>query len=167
MKKAIILLSGTPEGKAKFIEVAKTLSWVKNVSFKTQLGVYTQSLHDGVERNEAYDNFIYELRDLVNRYFDAEIKFIERSIERFIFDKQDEKHLPDGKSFTTSLLILHGVSKNLFETLKAEHGVFVLKISRRSFNSTESETDTVLYDDSSNFDETVARIVRTLTESTE
>lgn len=161
MEKAIILLSGTPDGKNKFIDIAKSASWLWNINARDFLGSKSSSFYWSGERNEDYYKFTSEFLGLVNKYFEFEEKYLREKIERFLSDDSTEKRHGD-KSFEKFILIVHGVSKNIVQTLMSDYGVFKVHISRRDLNSNIESHDLTLYEDDENFDEEVAKVINTL-----
>lgn len=164
MKKSVILLSGTPEEKSRFIDIAMGISWVWNVSFKNQLTSLSKSFTDS-ERDEKYHKFISEFRELTNKYWKAEEKYLKENIEKFNRDSDVEKISPDGRRFDTFILIMHGVSPNLVEMLKDEYGVFTVRVSKKSLNSNEHFSDLVLYGDEPDFEDKVKNLICVLTKN--
>ena len=166
MEKAILLISGSPSGKSKFIETAKKSSWCWNCNAKDFLGTKTNSFYWNGERDEEYYRFTYEFLELVNRYFRFEEKYLKNKIEDFLKDDSPNKLSKDGTVFDKFLLIAHGVSRELVSTLKDDYGVFQIHISRRDLNSNaESMNDLVLYEDDENFEGEVNRVVNVLTDN--
>ncbi len=73
MDKTIILLSGTPSGKATFDRIVKETSWSWNCNSKNFLADITRSLGwDGL-RDEKFYKFISEFLSLANRYYEFEL----------------------------------------------------------------------------------------------
>jgi hypothetical protein len=163
MKKAIIIASGTPEGKNKFDEIVKKSSWSWNVNFKNYLGSLSKNFYWSGERDETYYKFIVELSDLTNRYFSSEEKYLREKIEKFNSDDSEQKIGEDGKVFTKFILIIHGVSRDLVDMLESDYGLFQLHISRRDLNTNTESHDYVLYEDDENFEEEVERVLNVLT----
>ena len=167
MKKAIILLSGTPQGKSKFDEITKETSWVWNTNPRNYLGALSKNFYWSGERNEQYYKFTEELLTLTNRYFNFEEKYLKEKIEKFNSDDSLIKILREEgqleKKFDRFILIIHGITKDLVEMLESDYGVFKLHISRRDLNTNVKEQDYVIYEDDPNFKEEVERVLRILT----
>lgn len=161
MKKAIILLSGTPSGKSKFIEIAKKESWIWNINSRDFLGTKAPSFYWDGERNENYYKFLGEYLKLVNKYFDFEEKYLREKFDKFSSDDSEFKSSGD-KQFDKFVLIAHGVSKELVSTLESDYGVFKIHVSRKDLNS-NIEPDLVLYEDDENFEAETIRFIETLT----
>jgi len=162
MKKAIILLSGSPSGKNKFIEEAKKSSWLWNCNSRDFLGTKAHSLYWDGEKNEKYYDFTLEFLNLVNKYFYFEARYLKDQIEKFLSEDSESK-TDKVKKFNTFLLIVHGVSKELVSELESEYGVFQVHISQRNLNTNIELYDTVLYEDDDNFENEVNRVIRILT----
>lgn len=161
MNKATILLSGLPEGKSKFIENAKKISWCWNVNPLDFLSTKSNGFYWDGERNEEHYKFLREFLGIVNKYYMFELKYLKEKIEKFLSDENEQK-LSGDKIFTNFILIAHGVSKELVSILKDEYGVYQIHISRRDLNSNIELYDLVLYEDDENFEEEVIRVVTTL-----
>ena len=162
MKKAIFLLSGTPSGKSRFDEIAKQKAWCWNINFNNFLGALSKNFYWQGERDEHYYQFIAHLRDLVNREWGAEEKYLREKIQKFNADDSEQKVMGDAQ-FDTFILIVHGVSKNLVSCLEEDYGVFKVHISQRKLNSNIEKHDYILYEDDPDFEEQVQRLVRVLT----
>ena len=162
MNKAIILLSGLPSAKTKFIEESKKSNFLWNCNFRDFLGTKANGLYWDGERDENYYGFTLEFSRLVSKYFRAEEKYLKEKIEKFLADDSEEKKIGNNV-FTNFLLIVHGVSKELVSTLESEYGVFQIHVSRRELNSSIELYDIVLYEDDENFESEVQRVISVLT----
>jgi len=164
MDKTIILLSGTPSGKAKFDSLARRGNWTWNVNPKNKLSDESRSLGwDGVV-DDAHHRFIAEYIALLNKHLSYEKKFLEEKISSFKADESESKSLRDSEEkFTRFMLIIHGVSKFLVEELQKEHGAFKIHITRRDLNSNVIPvSDFVLYEDDPDFEKQVLKITEGL-----
>lgn len=160
MKKAIILLNGTPEGKNSFNFVLKEIAWVWSINPKAYVADKAKLFHyDGVGDIEEY---VGEHLKLVNSKFDFEKKYLSDNISRFNAD-DDEVKTHGNKSFDTFVLVAHGVSRDVVEYLKSEFGVFTIHISRRDLKTNIERYDTVLYYDDEDFSIQVNRAIHVLT----
>jgi len=161
MKKAIILLSGIPEAKTKFINEVYKSNWVWNINFRDFLGAKAKGFYWDGERDENYYNFTLEFLKLVNNHFQAEGKYLAEKIDKFLADDVETKE-HEGKIFNNHILIAHGVSKELIPVLEAEYGVFKIHVSRKDLNTNIEIHDLVLYEDDDNFETEVNRVIQTL-----
>ena len=163
MKRAIILASGLPTGKNRFDEIAKKTSWVWNINYRNYLGLLSKNFYWQGERNEEYYKFVRELCDLTNRYFNSEEIYLREKIEKFNADDSESKLGEDGQKFYRFILIVHGVSKNLVDMLESDYGVFQLNLSRRDLNTNIESYDHIIYEDDTDFEEQVERVLNVLT----
>jgi len=165
MKKTIILLSGTPDGKSKFAEIAREISWTWEINPKNQIRDNARSFYWKKNDKDDIYKYISEQLEILNRYFDFERNFLKDKIERFLSDEDEFKKSPEGKVFDKFILIAHGVSKNLVPFLQDEYGVFKIHISKKEYNSNEKfDNDiTVLYEDEEDFTIQVNKIIEVLT----
>ncbi len=167
MNKAIVVLTGTPEGKSKFDAVAKKSCWLWNSNPKNYLTKIAKDKFywDG-EKNEKYFQFIAEQFQLVNKYFGFEEIYIGDLIEKFTQNENEQMSLKSDNGeeqvFNNFLLVIHGLSKELTTKLKEDQGVFQLHISNRKLNTNIENHDYCLYDDDENFDEEVNRFINIL-----
>lgn len=148
MNKAIILISGTPDSKKKFVDLAKKEVWLWNVDLHNFLGSKKNGFYWDGDRSQDYNNFTIEFFAMVYKYFmldDSEFKLnVKRTFDKFI-------------------LIVHGVSKELDTKLKDEYGVFRILITQSDETVNMSLYDLILFDDNENFELEVNRVVSTLT----
>lgn len=167
MQKTIILLSGTPEGKTKFAEIAQQISWVWQINPKNHIRDNAKLFYwDGTKTEETW-KYVVEQLEILNKYFDFERKFLKDKIQRFLGDTDEYKTSKELKVFDKFILIAHGVSKGLVPFLQEEYGVFKIHISKKEYNSNEkfSNDVVVLYEDEENFSLEVNRIIEVLTKS--
>lgn len=164
MNKAIILLSGTPSGKSKFIETAKNSSWLWNINPRDFLGAKSNSFYWDGERTDEYYKFSNELLKLVNKYFEFEEKYLKEKIEKFQSDYSETKTNKE-KVFNKFLLIAHGISKDIVPMLKNEYGVFEIHVTRHDLNTNVELHELILYEDDANFESEVERYINVLTNS--
>lgn len=166
MKKAVLVLSGLPEGKNKFNEVAKETCWIWHVNSKNHLGRVAKNefFSDGAERDERYNKFIADLFKLVNDNFNFEEKYIRDLLEnKFLLDSDEHKTF-EGKTFENFLFVVHGLSsRDLLNELENEYGAMQIHISSRALNSNVEAHDKVLYYDDEDFAEQVNKLIEVLT----
>lgn len=167
MKKTVLLMSGTPDGKAKFAKIAQEISWIWQINPKTYIRDNAKLFYWEKTETEDIYKYIGEQLEILNRHFDFERKFLKDRIERFLSDEDEFKKSPEGKVFDKFILIAHGVSKNLVPFLQDEYGVFKIHISKREYNSNEKFNNdiTVLYEDEEGFTIQVNKIIEVLTKS--
>lgn len=100
--KNIIILDGNSRGKTLFAETAKERGyWTWQVNHKNVLAVVAHKMFWDGNRNSSYYDFVEEIEELANRYFNFEEKYLASMIEKF---ERNEK---------TQLLIVHSCSKKL------------------------------------------------------
>ena len=152
MNKAIVLLSGTPSTKSKFIEIAKKSNWIWNIQLQGFLGSRKDEFYWDGETGEYYQSFTHEFFALIYKYFMAD---------------DSEVKIAKNKIFNRFLLVVHGVSDSLVSTLEEEYGVFKIHISNRERNDNVELCDVILYEDDDNFEDEVNRVVDVLTKEKE
>lgn len=164
MDKAIILISGTPQGKTSFEKIAKETCWLWNANACNFLGKISKQFYWDGERSERQNKFIGDLLTLVNSNFDFERKYIKNIAEKFIADTSEVKtEQSSKKNFERFLLIIHGISKELIEEIEGEFGAFQLHITSRKQSTNIEGHDYCLYEDDDNFVEEANRVIRVLT----
>lgn len=165
MKKAIIVLNGTPDGKSAFSLVLKEIAWVWELNPKKYIKDKAKLFnHDGETDLEKYAG---EQLELVNKHFDFEKKYLRENIGRFKADEDEFKtNALKTKSFDKFVLIIHGVSQDIIEHLKEEYGIFTVNISRKDLNTNIEKYDKVLYSDDEGFSIDVNRTIEILTGGT-
>lgn len=163
-KKAIILLSGDPQTKNKFIDMVESIAWIWNINPKNKLRNNLKSnFYWKGDKTEEVEKFISDQLVSYNELFDFEKSFLAEKIKAFNDDDSEVKTHED-KTFDKFVLIVHGVSKSLVPFLQEEYGVFKIHLSKREYNSNENLNDyTVLYEDDENFTIEVNRIIEILT----
>lgn len=138
MNKKIILLSGNPSAKNKFLESAKSRAWVWGLNSKDaiskNLNIFGWNSNN--EKDESYYKFIDELKEVANKYTDFEENYLTQNIENFLQDEDQTKSY-NGKEFDNFLLIIHGVSRDLVNWLKSDYGVFQIYVGES--NHTDSQ----------------------------
>lgn len=165
MNKAIVVLTGDPEAKNDFIERVKSLAWINNFNPKSYLGRVTDHLREGNEKNEDYWNFLAEVMKLANKYFNYEEESVREKIAKFLSD-EDEVKRTDGSSFDSFILIIHGLSVRVRDSLKDEFPLYVIRLATSKQPSNETSQDFVLETDSDDYDSEVVRVVNGLTKNT-
>lgn len=162
MRKAIILLNGTPDGKNNFSSILKELAWVWDINPKKYIRDKGKIFYyDGESDASKYVN---EQLELVNKHFQFEKNYLLDNIRKFNSDDSEIKTF-GNKSFDKFLLIIHGVSQDMVEYLKDEYGIFTVNISRQDLNTNIEKYDKVLYSDSDTFSIDVNRVIEVLTAS--
>jgi hypothetical protein len=164
MNKTIILLSGSPGAKAKFIESAKKIAWLWNLSPKDFIRAnskifYWVSEPDNKEKDNRY---LREMLELLNRHCEFERKYLEQNLQNFQDDDSQQKENKEGKVFDNFVAIIHGVSKPLVNFLQEDFGAFRIHVSRHDLNTNEELQDITLYEDDENFSERVLQVISTL-----
>ena len=107
MDKVILLLDGQSGGKTAFIQTIKENNyWTWNVNAYNVIGVIARKLGSDGERNKDYYDFINQVKDLADQYFDFERKNTLSMIEKFM---QHDRAM---------VLILHNVSQDIGIELK-------------------------------------------------
>jgi hypothetical protein len=169
MKKAIVILTGQAEAKNKFDLLVKNQSWVWAINAKNELSRASKNhlFWDG-ERTEEFHKFLGIFLELVNEYFNFEEKYIRSMVEKFLADEDEYKLLTprDGgeqKKFDKFLLVIHGVNKELVQTLEEEYGAFQLHVTTRELNTNIENHDFTLYADDEDFQEKVENTINILT----
>jgi hypothetical protein len=164
MKKSIIILSGTPEGKNKFDEIAKKTSWIWAINPNNRLGdISKNSLFWDGEKSESFQKFLSEFRQLANKYLDFEASYVRSMVEKFLSDDDAVKVSPDGKKFEKFLLVVHGMRNDLYPLFEENYGAFQIHISSRSLNTNVESHDLCLYDDDDDFEQKVDELIGSLT----
>lgn len=164
MKKAIIVVTGTPDGKNKFNEIAKESCWIWHVNAKNHLGrIAKNELFSDGERDEKYNRFISDFFRLVNDNFNFESRYIMDLLENKFLQDTDEIKTADGKSFDKFLFVIHGLSsKELLEELESEHGAIQIHISSRELNSNVETHDKIYYYDDVDFEQQIKNAIEKL-----
>ena len=163
MNKTIIVLTGEPEQKNQFLDKVKDLAWINNFNPKSYLWKVTEHIREEKERDEEYWNFLAEFLKLANRYFDYEEVSTRKKIKEFLADNDEVKNTKEGKKFDKFLLIIHGLSRNIRETLKNEYPLYVIRLATSNQPSNEMSQDFVLETDVSGYEDEVKRVIEVLT----
>ena len=162
MKKAILLISGSPEAKNKFAEIVKKIAWVWAINSKDFIRENLKLFYWDGSRNEEINKMVENQLSLFNEMFDFEKKFLIEKITNFKEDDSEVK-IKENKTFDKFILIAHGVSKSLVPFLQEEYGIFKIHLSRRDYHSNENFNDmTVLYEDDENFVIEVNKLIEIL-----
>ena len=110
VEKVIILLDGKSEGKNIFIDTIKNNGyWTWNINPFNPLHASAYNYEFDGERNGRYYEFIERLKELVDEYFDQEVKYVNRMIENFIANEK------------TNVLIIHNCRQDVAVLLKEWH----------------------------------------------
>ena len=165
MNKTIVVLTGEPDAKNEFLDKVKPLAWFNNFNPKSYLGKVTEHIREEKERDEDYWNFLAEFLKLTNKYFDYDEPSVRKKIEEFLADSEEVKVTNDGKTFDKFLLIIHGLSRDIRESLKEEYPLYVIRLATRNQPSSETNQDFVLETDADGYQEEVVRVVNILTHS--
>ena len=163
MNKTIVVLTGDPDAKNEFLDKVKSLAWFNNFNPKSYLGKVTEHIREEKERDEDYWNFLSEFLKLSNKYFDYEETSTRKKIREFLADNDEAKVTKDGKRFDKFLLIIHGLSPDIRESLKEEYPVFIIRLETSKQSSSEMAQDFVLKTDLDNYDKEVERVINILT----
>jgi len=166
MRKAIILLSGTPTGKNRFAEVAKQKAWLWNINYKNVLADRFSDLLQGEDRDKTYYRFVAKILDLANKFYDAEKRYLWEKATKFSQDEDEAKIDKEGNKFEIFLLIMHGVSRELIEPLKNDFGVFEIEVEEEKSKKTELK-DLHLFEDNPEFENQALNIIEMLSKENE
>jgi hypothetical protein len=111
-EKVVILLDGLSPGKTKFIETVKFVGnyWCWNLNHRNVLGVISHKLGYEGDRDSAYYEFINDLEELANKYFNFERNYTLTMIDKFMADEK------------TTVLIIHNIDPELAIELKDFYG---------------------------------------------
>lgn len=168
MKKAIVVLTGTPTGKNRLSEIILRKVWKWDINPKNLLTkIAREKFYWKGERNEEFYKFLSEMFSLVNKNFGFEENYILDYIRLFENDKDEEKLLLDKETgevqakFENFLLVIHGISKELTTRLKDEFGALVVQVTDSELNTqvyntdgsqkTDFDFDYVLYENDADF----------------
>ncbi len=164
MKKAILILSGTPSGKNEFDKIAKETCWIWHTNSRNHLGkVSKKDFFWNGERDEDYEKYLSEIFPVLNKYFNFEEKYFRDLLDnKFLPDNDEVKTDQEGKEFQNFLFVIHGLSKALVPVFEEEYGAFQIHISSRNLNSNVENHDKVLYEDDVDFKEQVEDLINTL-----
>lgn len=160
MRKAIILLNGTPEAKNTFSGILREIAWTWEINPKSYIRDKAKIFYCDGESDVS--KYVSEQLELVNTHFQFEKNYLLDNIRKFNSDDSEIKTF-GNKSFDKFLLIIHGVSQDMVEYLKDEYGIFTLNISRKDLNTNIEKYDKVLYSDSDDFSIDVNRTIEILT----
>ena len=151
MNKAVVLLTGTPSSKSKFVESAKTSACLWNVDLNNFLGSRTKGFYWNGElcwdvRGEGkdYEDLTYDIFELIYTYF------------------QENETEEDKKN----ILLVDGASRSLSEKLVSDYGSFKIHISDKDVGEDASLYDMILCENSENFDSEINRLFNVLTKDT-
>lgn len=134
MNKVIVMLSGTPQGKNALSELLKQQAWVWDINPKNALGAemknpnrqsplnFNPKFYWNGERDATYYKYLSDWIKILNKHFDYEAQYIEEKIQSFNDDTDEEKKSLEGKTFNNFVLVIHGISPQLIDQLKEEHG---------------------------------------------
>lgn len=163
MKKAVIVLSGSPEAKNKFAEIVKKISWRWEINPKDFVRESFKLFYWDGSKTDETNKLAAEQLELYNNKFDFERKYLTYKITKFNEDDSEVKVSGD-KTFDKFVLIAHGVSKNLVSFLQEEFGAFKIHLTKKEYNSNQVINDAViLYEDDENFVVEVNRLIDILT----
>jgi len=156
-EKTIIILSGIPDGKTKFVEIIKKHGfWTWNINPHNVVGTTAKTLGwDMQERDETYYDFISEIERIANKYWNFKDNYISSTIQRF---KDNPK--PD-------VLIVHGCDVNAMreiieKNLGTAFSIRILPSGGQSQNHSTKFYDKKLYFDDC-FEESVLETIEILT----
>jgi hypothetical protein len=111
MEKVVLILEGISTGKNIFIDTIKSHNyWVWNASHKNVLGMISHKLGYFGDRDSAYYEFINDLKELADKYFNFERNYTLTMIDKFM---NNEK---------ANVLIIHNIDPELAIELKDFYG---------------------------------------------
>lgn len=166
MNKALIILTGSPSSKNKFDEIVTKSCWRWAGNCRNKIPETATDYGWDGEKNENFYSYQREQIDLVNRYFKHEERYYGELIERFEQDSDEVKVLKtkDGeKVFTKFLLILHGVSPELTEKLKEQHGAYQIHVTNHELKTNVDIHDLVYFEDDETFEDDINNLIVSLT----
>jgi hypothetical protein len=107
-EKVVILLDGLSPGKTKFIETVKFMGnyWCWNLNAYNVLGMISHKLGYEGDRDQSYYEFINDLKELADKYFNFERNYTLTMIDKFM---NNEK---------ANVLIIHNIDPELAIELK-------------------------------------------------
>lgn len=158
MKKAIIVLNGTPSEKSKFEQSAKKHCWLWNINAKSYLETVSEKLYWTGEGDFVDDLFV-----MANRKLGFEEKYLKERIERFLSDDAETKTDKNGNAYERFVLVIHGLSKKLLQTLESEYGVFEIFLSCNDPSTKTSEKHDYVLTTNDNLEDKVGHLIRVLT----
>jgi hypothetical protein len=167
--KTIIVLTGEPVEKNKFIGMARKYAWVGNYNAKTYLGSVAKTLsgnNGAFSKDDDYYNFISECLKLGNKYFDYENVSTKSKIEEFYngeFVDVVQGSMPNDDVDARKILILHGVSAKLRSELQETFPLFVIRLANSKEPSSQTAQDFVLETDLEGYEKEVIRVLEILT----
>jgi len=129
MKKAILILTGTPDAKNRFDTVIKKSAWVWGINPNNHLSNIAKSLFWDGERNELFHKFLSDFRNLVNGAFAFDEKYVLSMVEKFLSDKDYKKHDKSGRDYERFILTIHGIPKSLYNRLEQDFGAFQIHLT--------------------------------------
>ena len=161
MKKAIIILDGiSSDAKTLFSMICKNENhnfypedgfWTWQINSSNVLGVAARTL-GAVERDDKFYEFIKELRDLANKYYDFENSYLREMCDKFSSNDQ------------VNLLLIYNTNDEQVKFLKEDFGAYDLMISSSKSNKDfTSSYDKVLKWDDPNFTDDVVEFLEILT----
>lgn len=157
MDKAIVVISGTPNGKDEFIKIAKQTCWVWQVNPKKFISKIA-SKNFGVDTENNYE-IIQNMSNLLNPT-GFERTYVMNLVQKFLQDDSETKceFANDNdiatKRFDRFVLIIHGISRELIYTLKEDYGAFCVGIFDKNMEGTglsDSSYDFILHKDDEDF----------------
>lgn len=162
MRKAIILLNGTPAEKKNFSSILKEIAWVWDIDPRKYIRDKAKQFFYCNGDLSDIGKYVAEQLNLVNKHFDFERTYLTENIQRFV-DDEDEVKTFGNRSFDKFVLVVNGVSAELLEFLKEEHGAFVVTVSRRDLNTNVESQDMILYSDEDSFSIEINKLIEVLT----
>lgn len=166
MNKAIIILTGSSTGRAKFNEIAKRTCWLWSINPKNYLTNTAKNLYWNGDRDNNFYGFISGLLESSNSAFNFEENYIAEKLEKFHQDADDYKRNENNITFSKFLLVIEGVSNKLIKKLEDEEGAFQLHIAQ-SQNTNIEKHDYTVFETSNTFCEDVERVINVLTNEKE
>jgi hypothetical protein len=116
-KKLIIAINGnSKEGKNDFINIASAKCLVRHRNIYDILGRAAVGINQKAKKNSLYWNFMEEYKNLLNRYYNSEIKYFYYNIDNFL------------KNPKVNILFLHALSKEVVEQLRQDFDIITIHI---------------------------------------
>jgi len=152
MKKTIIILDGTSEGKTQFIKFAKdNMYWLWNINHNNVLSVLTRKLCWGGKRDNHYYAFIEEFEKLCNKYWDFDYEYPIEMISNF---------LEDEKAF---VLVIHNCRKENKDKLQELYPEICFSVFIAEDDNVNDDYSKTLNCKSDNYNDDILNVLSILT----
>lgn len=161
MSRAIILLSGTKDGKEKFSHTVNKESWTRKISPKDYVWETISPFWGINDSEEKKATFLNKQIQTLNKFVNFEEQFLEKEISTFFDDKLVEVLSPENKPYENQFLLVEDFSWSVVENLKDKWGdlVWAINISRKDLNSSVELSDFTVYEDEPAFEENVKELL--------